>query len=159
MYDTNSFSSLASAMARVKRRGKERELHKRIEQRSGPIYSCVYVCLALARRYRAPELLLGCKRYSSAGDLWSWGCVVSEIFLLRPLLRGDSDISQLGLIAESLGKPERDDFPECSLLDMVQFSCCPVTSVRRQLSGLSESLVSLIESCLQVPIIRKQQQT
>ena len=32
--------------------------------------------------YRAPEILLGCKYYSTAVDLWSLGCIFAE--MVRP---------------------------------------------------------------------------
>uniref|UniRef100_H3AGI8 cyclin-dependent kinase n=1 Tax=Latimeria chalumnae TaxID=7897 RepID=H3AGI8_LATCH len=31
--------------------------------------------------YRAPEILLGCKYYSTAVDIWSIGCIFAEMFL------------------------------------------------------------------------------
>ena len=38
--------------------------------------------------YRAPEILLGQKRYTSAVDLWAVGCIFAELFLKRPLFLG-----------------------------------------------------------------------
>lgn len=29
--------------------------------------------------YRAPEILLGCKYYSTAVDIWSLGCIFAEM--------------------------------------------------------------------------------
>lgn len=29
--------------------------------------------------YRAPEILLGCKYYSTAVDIWSIGCIFAEM--------------------------------------------------------------------------------
>lgn len=37
--------------------------------------------------YRAPEILLGCKYYSTAVDIWSLGCIFAEMVGDRP--RGD----------------------------------------------------------------------
>lgn len=45
--------------------------------------------------YRAPEILLGSKHYSTSVDVWSAGCIFFELSLMRPLFPGDSEIDQL----------------------------------------------------------------
>ena len=56
--------------------------------------------------YRAPELLLGARRYGPAVDVWAAGCVVAELLLRRPLFPGDgSDQDQLAQIVRLLGSP------------------------------------------------------
>ncbi|KAH9387035.1 cyclin-dependent kinase 2 [Nematocida major] len=55
--------------------------------------------------YRAPEILLGAKNYSMAVDVWSLGCIIAELVLLRPLFPGDSEIDQIYKIFQSLGTP------------------------------------------------------
>lgn len=45
--------------------------------------------------YRAPEILLGCKYYSTAVDIWSLGCIFAEMVTRRALFPGDSEIDQL----------------------------------------------------------------
>ncbi|OAG32887.1 hypothetical protein NEIG_01766 [Nematocida sp. ERTm5] len=55
--------------------------------------------------YRAPELLLGAKHYSTAVDVWSLGCIISEFMLLKPLFPGDSEIDQIYKIFQVLGTP------------------------------------------------------
>ena len=39
--------------------------------------------------YRAPELLLGARKYSTAVDVWSIGCIMAELlrWVLRRVLR------------------------------------------------------------------------
>ena len=44
-----------------------------------------YVC---SRYYRAPELILGSKKYGCEIDIWSAGCVVAEMVMARPLFSG-----------------------------------------------------------------------
>lgn len=39
--------------------------------------------------YRAPELLLGARHYTTAVDLWAAGCIMAELFTLRPLFHGE----------------------------------------------------------------------
>lgn len=45
--------------------------------------------------YRAPEVLLGSPRYSCPVDIWSVGCIMSELVTKKPLFQGDSEIDQL----------------------------------------------------------------
>ena len=45
--------------------------------------------------YRAPEILLGSKQYSTPVDIWSVGCIFAEMVNRRPLFSGDSEIDQL----------------------------------------------------------------
>lgn len=40
--------------------------------------------------YRAPEILLGAKQYSTPVDIWSVGCIFAELVTKRPLFPGDS---------------------------------------------------------------------
>ena len=40
--------------------------------------------------YRAPEILLGAKMYSTPVDMWSVGCIFAEMLNQRPLFQGDS---------------------------------------------------------------------
>uniref|UniRef100_A0A8C2FR76 cyclin-dependent kinase n=1 Tax=Cyprinus carpio TaxID=7962 RepID=A0A8C2FR76_CYPCA len=60
--------------------------------------------------YRAPEVLLQ-SSYMSSVDLWSAGCVFAELFLLRPLFRGFTEIQQLQKIFEVIGLPVEEDWP------------------------------------------------
>lgn len=45
--------------------------------------------------YRAPELLLGEKNYSTAVDCWSVGCVFAELIIGDSLFKGKSELDQL----------------------------------------------------------------
>ena len=47
------------------------------------------------RWYRAPEILLGCKRYTKGVDLWSLGCILGEMLTGKPLFPGSSTIDQI----------------------------------------------------------------
>src|SRR5258708_39888611 len=41
--------------------------------------------------YRAPEILLGQKQYSTPVDIWSIGCIYAEMAQRRALFTGDSE--------------------------------------------------------------------
>lgn len=44
-----------------------------------PILVPVVVYQVVTLWYRAPEILLGCKYYSTAVDIWSLGCIFAEM--------------------------------------------------------------------------------
>ncbi len=48
--------------------------------------------------YRAPDLILGEKKYDMDCDMWSLGCILAEIVTGKPIFMGDSQIGQLFLI-------------------------------------------------------------
>ena len=55
--------------------------------------------------YRAPEILLGAKRYSTPIDLWSIGCIFAELCTGQALFPADSEIDMLYKIFQLLGTP------------------------------------------------------
>lgn len=66
--------------------------------------------------YRAPELLLGAKEYTTAIDMWSIGCIFAELIQKDPLFPGRGEIDQLNRIFNLLGKPNEDMWPGFSRL-------------------------------------------
>jgi serine/threonine protein kinase len=61
--------------------------------------------------YRAPELLMGVASYTTAIDIWSIGCLIAELFLLRTLLQGRDELEQLNLIFNLCGTPTPETWP------------------------------------------------
>ncbi|CAA7034922.1 unnamed protein product [Microthlaspi erraticum] len=69
--------------------------------------------------YRAPELLLGSKHYTSAVDMWAVGCIFAELLTLKPLFQGAEakssqnpfQLDQLDKIFKILGHPTMDKWP------------------------------------------------
>jgi len=66
--------------------------------------------------YRAPEILLGSKQYSTPVDLWSIGCIFAEMAAQKPLFPGDSEIDELFKIFQVLGTPTPEAYPEVTQL-------------------------------------------
>ncbi|CAH2079528.1 unnamed protein product, partial [Thlaspi arvense] len=60
-----------------------------------------------SRYYRSPEVLLG-YQYTTAIDMWSFGCIVAELFLGLPLFPGASEFDILRRMIEILGKQPPD---------------------------------------------------
>ena len=80
---------------------------KKIEQGQKSI---AYIC---SRFYRAPELIFGATDYTCQIDVWSMGCVITELVLGRPLFPGATTSDQLVEIIRILGTPTKDDI--CSM--------------------------------------------
>ncbi|KAF4588024.1 Cyclin-dependent kinase catalytic subunit [Pleurotus pulmonarius] len=67
--------------------------------------------------YRAPEVLLGSRHYSTAIDMWSVGCIFAEMAMHgHPLFPGDSEIDQIFKIFRILGTPNDETWPGVSAL-------------------------------------------
>ncbi|KAI0500874.1 hypothetical protein KFK09_019092 [Dendrobium nobile] len=66
--------------------------------------------------YRAPEILLGARQYSTPVDVWSVGCIFAEMVNQRPLFPGDSEIDELFKIFRILGTPTEETWPGVSSL-------------------------------------------
>ncbi|KAM0682630.1 Cyclin-dependent kinase catalytic subunit [Mitosporidium daphniae] len=66
--------------------------------------------------YRAPEILLGDKHYTTAMDIWSIGCIFGEMVLQSPLFPGDSEIDELYKIFRILGTPSEESWNGVSTL-------------------------------------------
>lgn len=61
--------------------------------------------------YRAPDVLMGSRKYSTPVDVWSCGCIMAEMFTGRPLFPGTNDADQLDQIFKRLGTPDETVFP------------------------------------------------
>lgn len=58
--------------------------------------------------YRAPELLLGTKEYTTAIDMWSVGCIFAELVNNEPLMQGRNELDQLSKVCWRLTRSCRD---------------------------------------------------
>ncbi|KAL4561381.1 hypothetical protein LXL04_033547 [Taraxacum kok-saghyz] len=79
--------------------------------------------------YRAPELLLGGKHYTSAVDMWAVGCIFAELLTLKPLFQGQEvkatpnpfqACSTTGSVDIALGLHILESFP--NMVENVQVS-------------------------------------
>ncbi|KAL9185491.1 hypothetical protein ACHAXT_003268 [Thalassiosira profunda] len=61
--------------------------------------------------YRAPDVLMGSRRYSTPVDIWSVGCIFAEMANGRPLVAGTSEGDQLDRIFRLLGTPTQAEYP------------------------------------------------
>jgi CTD kinase subunit alpha len=61
--------------------------------------------------YRPPEILLGATAYGPAVDMWSAACVFIELFSRLPAFPGRTEIDQLDIIYDVLGRPTEEQWP------------------------------------------------
>ncbi|KAJ2618878.1 cyclin-dependent protein kinase [Coemansia sp. RSA 1290] len=76
--------------------------------------------------YRAPELLLGARHYTTAIDMWSIGCIFAEMLALRPIFKGEEvkmekkqipfQRNQVNKILEVLGTPTKESWPTLEMM-------------------------------------------
>ncbi|CAJ1340202.1 unnamed protein product [Effrenium voratum] len=57
-----------------------------------------------SRFYRSPEVILGIP-YDMAIDMWSFGCILAELYTGYPLFPGENEVEQLACIMEIFGVP------------------------------------------------------
>ena len=57
-----------------------------------------------SRFYRAPEVMLGIP-YTTAIDMWSFACIIVELYIGYPLFPGENESEQFLRIMEVLGVP------------------------------------------------------
>ncbi|KAM6509952.1 Cyclin-dependent kinase catalytic subunit, variant 2 [Fusarium falciforme] len=62
--------------------------------------------------YRAPEVLLGGRQYSTGVDMWSIGCIFAEMCTRKPIFAGDSEIDEIFKIFRVLGTPDNEIWPD-----------------------------------------------
>jgi len=78
------------------------------EIRSKPPYTD-YVS---TRWYRAPEVLLRSTNYNAPIDLWACGAIIAELYMLRPLFPGSSEIDEIFKVCSILGTPTKLVWPD-----------------------------------------------
>ncbi|KAJ3333324.1 hypothetical protein HDU76_009296 [Blyttiomyces sp. JEL0837] len=101
--------------------------------------------------YRAPELLLGSKKYTTAIDIWSVGCIFAELVAKEPMAPGKGEIDQLSKIFKLLGTPNDRIWPGFSELPSaktVNFAKQPFHSLRSRFPYLTESGIDLLSRFL-----------
>eukprot|EP00472_Partenskyella_glossopodia_P010560 CAMPEP_0197525022 /NCGR_PEP_ID=MMETSP1318-20131121/10569_1 /TAXON_ID=552666 /ORGANISM="Partenskyella glossopodia, Strain RCC365" /LENGTH=296 /DNA_ID=CAMNT_0043078171 /DNA_START=74 /DNA_END=964 /DNA_ORIENTATION=+ len=69
--------------------------------------------------YRAPDVLLGSKKYSTPIDMWSVGCIFAEMANGKPLFPGQADNDQLWRIFKILGSPSPKTWP--GIVDLPEY--------------------------------------
>lgn len=118
------------------------------EIRSQPPYTD-YVS---TRWYRAPEVLLRSTNYSSPIDIWAVGCIMAELYTLRPIFPGSSELDEIFKICKVLGTASKEDWPEgLQLATRMNFRWpqCSATALKTVMPNASKDALDLIRQMLQ----------
>ncbi|KYB25277.1 cdk10/11-like protein [Tribolium castaneum] len=110
-----------------------------------------YTPIVVTLWYRAPELLLCTKEYSTPIDMWSVGCIFAELLLMNALFPGKSEVDQLNRIFRDLGTPSEKIWPGFNKLPAVQkmkFSEYPVSNLRAKFNMLTDLGLNLLTKFL-----------
>ncbi|XP_074064158.1 serine/threonine-protein kinase MAK isoform X6 [Macrotis lagotis] len=117
------------------------------ELRSQPPYTD-YVS---TRWYRAPEVLLRSSVYSSPIDMWAVGSIMAELYTLRPLFPGTSEVDEIFKICQVLGTPKKSDWPEgYQLASSMNFrfpQCVPI-NLKTLIPNASSEAIQLMNDML-----------
>ncbi|PKK69730.1 kinase-like domain-containing protein [Rhizophagus irregularis DAOM 181602=DAOM 197198] len=97
--------------------------------------------------YRAPDVLMGSRQYSTSIDVWSAGCIFAEMASGRPLFPGSSIKDQLLRIFTVLGTPTEETWPRVSQLpeyksDFAIYNRIPLESLLPKLDSSGIDLLS-----------------
>jgi len=100
--------------------------------------------------YRAPEILLGGRQYSTGVDMWSVGTIFAEMVTRKPLFPGDSEIDEIFKIFRLLGTPDEDIWPGVTSLPdyKTSFPKWSRKDIANSVPGLEPAGVELLEMML-----------
>jgi cyclin-dependent kinase len=101
--------------------------------------------------YRAPEVLMGFKNYSTPIDMWSIGCIFAEMKKGKPLFTGKTTDQQLMSIFKGLGTPTPEIYPKIVELPQYRddFPKYPGKDLSVLVPGLEEEGYDLLRKLLQ----------
>ncbi|XWS51473.1 hypothetical protein CRYUN_Cryun12cG0179300 [Craigia yunnanensis] len=71
--------------------------------------------------YRPPELLLGATYYGVGVDLWSAGCILTELLSGKPIMPGRTEVEQLHKIFKLCGSPSEEYWKKSKLPNATLF--------------------------------------
>ncbi|CAB9526496.1 control protein 2 homolog 1 [Seminavis robusta] len=109
--------------------------------------------------YRAPDVLMGSRKYSTPVDIWSVGCIFAEMANGRPLVAGTSEADQLDKIFRLLGTPTLQGYP--GIVDLPEYSPdlppypAPMGGLASLVSGLDAEGIDLLGKMLQYDPARR----
>ncbi|KAI0063201.1 Pkinase-domain-containing protein [Artomyces pyxidatus] len=103
--------------------------------------------------YRAPDVLLGSKTYSTSIDVWSCGCIFAEMIAGVPLFRGRDNADQLLHIMRVIGTPDeatlRRMHAAAPEIQIKQWPRYPKMSFQHVLPKATPQAVDLLDRLLQ----------
>ncbi|KAK2761810.1 Cyclin-dependent kinase catalytic subunit [Arachnomyces sp. PD_36] len=107
--------------------------------------------------YRAPEILLGGRQYSTGVDMWSVGAIFAEMCTRKPLFPGDSEIDEIFKIFRLLGTPDEITWPGVTSFPDFKssFPKWRREETRALVPGLEENGLDLLDAMLEYDPARR----
>lgn len=101
--------------------------------------------------YRAPDVLLGSRNYTTNIDIWSAGCIMAEMYSGKPLFPGKTNEDQLYRIFRLLGTPDETTWPYVSKLPEYKsnFQYYPPQNISQKLPMIDPLGIDLLTKMLQ----------
>ncbi|ORX94227.1 cyclin-dependent protein kinase [Basidiobolus meristosporus CBS 931.73] len=101
--------------------------------------------------YRAPDVLLGSRNYTTTIDMWSAGCIMAEMYTGRPLFPGTTNDDQLLKIFRLLGTPSEHTWPGVNQLPAFRnnFPYYPPQNLAQILPNIDPFGIDLLARMLQ----------
>ena len=124
--------------------GVAKEIQKYTSDFSTNVPLTDYVC---TRWYRAPECVLKSTEYNEKVDVWAIGCIMAELFNLRPIFPGQDEFDQLNKIVRVLGTPEFAEWPEgYKLIQKIgmKFPICSTQNLHDVIYGAGIEAINMI---------------
>ncbi|KAJ2894200.1 Negative regulator of the PHO system [Zalerion maritima] len=102
--------------------------------------------------YRAPDVLLGSRTYSTSIDIWSAGCIMAEMFTGRPLFPGTANEDQILRIFRIMGTPTERTWPSVSQFPEYKptFQMYATQDLRQFLPQIDQTGIDLLQRMLQL---------
>ncbi|GAB1599649.1 mitogen-activated protein kinase HOG1-like [Argonauta hians] len=92
-----------------------------------------------SRWYRAPEIILNWEQYNQTADVWSVGCILGEMLIKRPVIKGNNFADQVKQILRLVGTPDYEM--------MKKFTCDKaVTMIKKFGTFVKQDYTSLFET-------------
>ena len=104
------------------------------------------------RWYRSPECLLQSVNYNEKVDIWSLGCMIPELYNLKPIFPGDNEIDQINKIFSILGTPSIYDWPKGYKLNLklgINFPYFPKINLKNLIPRANDDAIYLLNEMLQ----------
>ena len=103
--------------------------------------------------YRAPDVLLGSRNYSTPIDIWSAGCIFAELVTNRPLFPGKNVDDELIRIFKLLGTPNETTWSGLSRLPLYRsdFAYYPPQDLSTVFRTLDPVGLDLLQQMLRLP--------
>ena len=103
--------------------------------------------------YRAPDVLLGNRNYSTDIDVWSIGCIFEEMVCGKQIFICKNNIDQVKKIFRILGTPTEEDYPDIDELPMWdsednKFEKCPPLNLKKFVPKISDEGLDLLKKML-----------